>query len=274
MELTIKQSICPTIRNLNLESSNKTIQAISNSRMFKHLAVAAGVALLVATLATPPGWILGGAGLLGLISGLFSLVITGSLESKFISKSNQTTSFEITAIFRAIQKFFGKKLYNEIGDTKILLGSFPTENSVSELINQNNVAAFLSLNSEWECKPRGFFQPSNYALTQTKQTFTNGEKTATYQRIDAEDHKLMTIEQINNAADAIKEALTSNPDGKVYVHCRGGVGRSAQAVAGYLIKYKKMTANEAANQIKMFRKQSTIYKKMGALAQFEAFCKL
>ena len=106
----------------------------------------------------------------------------------------------------------------------------------------------------------------------TQANFNVNEHAVTYQRINAEDHKLLTNEQLNAAADAIDNALQKNPNGNVYVHCRGGVGRSAQAVAGYLIKYKQMTAQAAANLIKTHRKESTIHKKMEALEQFKKYC--
>jgi hypothetical protein len=176
--------------NTNHGSIEKSFQSILNFRIVKHISIAAGVALLVATLATPPGWFIGGVGLSGIISGLFSLAITACFEAKFFSMSDQKSSFEITATIRTIQKFFGKKLYNKIGENRILLGSFPTRNSVSELMNEENVTAFLSLNANWECLPRGFFGPSIHSSCEKKKVFQDDKHKATYQRVEAEDHKL------------------------------------------------------------------------------------
>lgn len=56
---------------------------------------------------------------------------------------------------------------------------------------------------------------------------------------------------LDRGADYINSAI--NKKKKVYVHCKSGIGRSASAVAAYLIKYRGMPVNAAVNHIRSQR---------------------
>jgi protein-tyrosine phosphatase len=53
---------------------------------------------------------------------------------------------------------------------------------------------------------------------------------------------------LDQGADWIVDALQKK--GKVYVHCKSGIGRSASMVVAYLVKYRGMPANAAATFVR------------------------
>ena len=48
---------------------------------------------------------------------------------------------------------------------------------------------------------------------------------------------------LHQGADTIHEV--AKREGKIYVHCKSGIGRSASLVLAYLVKHKKMRADDA-----------------------------
>ncbi len=72
------------------------------------------------------------------------------------------------------------------------------------------------------------------------------EVKATYQRFPIGDFGLPTSEQMNSILDAIDEGLQAKH--KIYLHCRGGIGRTGTTVGCYLVRHGK-TGAEALNQL-------------------------
>lgn len=74
-----------------------------------------------------------------------------------------------------------------------------------------------------------------------------------YLTIDICDRNYSDIKQyFENSNCFIDNAI--NNGGKVFVHCKSGISRSATIVLAYLIKVKKMPLNLALNSIKSKRK--------------------
>ena len=89
--------------------------------------------------------------------------------------------------------------------------------------------------------------------------------------IEVKDHDLMSPEKMDEAAEFIHNNIQNGKT--VYVHCRAGVGRSATAIAAYLIKHKSMDIVDIISAIEGFRPASTIGKKMQALTNYQEWLK-
>jgi len=77
-----------------------------------------------------------------------------------------------------------------------------------------------------------------------------------YLWLPVKDHSAPTLYQFNIGIKAIEEAVKNNQ--KVYVHCKHGHGRSPTLVAGYFIKSKGMTPEEAVELIRSKRPETHI----------------
>jgi protein-tyrosine phosphatase len=278
--------ISPT-RTTSLKSdSTLTICAkvICNSRIIKHVAFATGVALAVSLLVTPPGWFVGGIGALAAVSFLFSLLTTACLEKIFAGKSNQVLSFEFAAMIREWKKFRGIRQYDEIplsgkpgsqSKGKLFLGAIPTKDDAEKLtkdgalgsdgITKTKIDVFISINRPWETETRGFYvAPKGTELVgkesvPTKRIEAVKDGGVTFERVDVPDHTILDPRQLATAADMIQKHINAGKN--VYIHCRAGVGRSAQAVRAYLVLHEEIAVEDAGKKIKDYRINSTIMKK-------------
>ena len=190
-----------------------------------------------------------------------SIAVAVALYCKFcLSKSQKKELvFELSAISRMVSTT--TNTFDKIQGHDIYLGSMPNQVSRDyDKMRRENIGAILCVTEEWETMPMGLSQP--YTKQQWKEEF--GEDS--YLRINQKDHTLLDIDNMDRAADFINERIQSGQ--KVYVHCRGGVGRSATAIAAYLIKYKKLSCDQAIAIIKSSRPSSTIANKKARLEEF------
>ncbi|MCC5832238.1 MAG: dual specificity protein phosphatase family protein [Chlamydiales bacterium] len=236
--------------------NSPTARTLETSIVFAGLAGATLFLLIYfQIMAPPPRWmmaaIVGGGLALGVILGF-------GLQLPF--KGKQKLEFEYSALAR----MFKSKNYNEIIELenkhKIFLGALPNRfrNNAEHLVNEEGVKGILSLNEDWEVK-----QANGLMLPYTDSDYTElGVKS---ERMTVKDHTLLSDEQLNEAAEKIKEMLEI---GNVYVHCRAGVGRSAMAVAAYLIMYNNSTVEDACTLIETKRPNSTIRKKERRLNEY------
>ena len=77
------------------------------------------------------------------------------------------------------------------------------------------------------------------------------------------------IKIINETNEIIKTELENNK--KILVHCYAGRSRSVSIIIGYLIKYHKMTYNEAEQLIKSKRLDNEININIGFIAQLKKY---
>lgn len=240
---------------------------IGRSRVFRALVIT-GVAIggLFALASNPAGWMIA-----AVAAGAFVVSMVGcvALDGGF-----QQTAFELTAL----QRLMGCRgeNYNEVyrlpTGERLFLGALPNRigGYGEKLVQRHGVKATLSINEPWERAPFGLSQP--YTARDWN------DLGVTYGEITVFDHTLLSFEQLDQAADFIHANVAKH--GNAYVHCRAGVGRSAMAIAAYLIKHQGKSADEAARIIKAGRPQSTIMKKLAdkpekgeqGLRSYQAFC--
>lgn len=239
---------------------------LAKSRIFRAILFAAAAVTVVtlvsaafvavaAALANPATWVV-----------LVAVAVTALAFAIIIQlpcKGKQKMSFECTAFLRLF-----RKQYNEINfgkknhEGKIFLGALPNRltNDGEKLKKKEGISAVLSLNEQWERKPVGVSLPYN--------SRSWGLQKGYYKKIEALDHKLLDTKALHEAADFIHKHISAGEN--VYIHCRAGVGRSAMAVAAYLIKYQGKTVKQACEIIKTSRPRSTIKNKTSALDAFKA----
>ena len=235
-------------------------QAIGNSRIVRHLLFASGTALAVALFATPPGLgIVAFAAIVGVLT--FSITTITQLLVEMYWRP-EVFSFELNALLN-----FRKGDFDAILPDQLYLGAMPNRAGLPfamsnwDRLRKLKIGAVLSVNEDWERKLRG---PS---IPYTERDYQR-EKIS-YLPITSKDHFPLDIPKLEQSADFIHENLKAGK--RVYVHCRAGRGRSAMAVAAYLMKYRNLNAQQAMNFVKARRPVSSIRKKANALHEYAAF---
>jgi atypical dual specificity phosphatase len=138
--------------------------------------------------------------------------------------------------------------YNQINDD-LVLGALPLKNKghIEELKNlakkENKELGVLTIVEPWELEEH---------LLSSPVTLKDWDKQGVEQEtISVEDHKPLNFEELNKAVKFITDQIKK---GKiVYVHCKAGKGRSAMAVAAYLIKTEKFKNKDVAEVINFIK---------------------
>jgi protein-tyrosine phosphatase len=210
--------------------------------------------------------LLTGASVACALTGGTPLLITAGVIAvialSILIKDKNRIGFEWTSLFQRAAKAPDQR-FNEIkigeNSTKIFLGGMPNKLAKDgDQLKANGIGAVLSVVEPWEHEQIGYSCP--YSDQEYEQAGIIRYK------IDHKDHTPLTVDKMDQAADFIDQQIREGI--KVYVHCRAGVGRSAMAVAAYLIKYKGMRVEEAMKTITTSRPISTIRKKQSALQGF------
>jgi protein-tyrosine phosphatase len=259
--------------------------------------LAAAAALVIGLAANPVGWIattlsvstLAAKAILGvsITTALIGLnLIAYALASK---KTRQMVAFEFTAArlllleSKIVQWLFKVKTYDQIPldipglvleDTnsasrgaKLFLGALPNQYGFEQgLRDLGEKGAVFSVNEAFELAPLGLSLPFTTNDWQKKGIEHSG--------MIAFDHELLTPEQMDFAADQIHKWVQQG--NTIFVHCRGGVGRSATVIAAYLMKYafrngERLSLEEICALIKKYRPRSTIFNKIPALLVYDAY---
>ncbi len=76
-------------------------------------------------------------------------------------------------------------------------------------------------------------------------------KNVKYLHVPTEDLSAPDIEQIDHAIDFIHKQIQNNEP--VMVHCAAGIGRTGAILACYLVKYHKLSAKDAIDQVRKER---------------------
>jgi atypical dual specificity phosphatase len=210
-----------------------------NSRVFKAVVLTTATVAAFALVLNPPAWILAAAAVATFVWSIWAVS----------PASPRVIADEVSMEFATIRRLFNEKNFSEIKGTNVLLGSIPNRLS-GDMKKLEGVGAILSVNDPWERKPMGL------SLPYEKEEWEKAN--VRYFEMNQPDHIPLSVKRANLAADWIHEQVSLGK--KVLVHCRAGKGRSATAVAAYLIKYKGMSVDEASQLIKTCRSVSNIMK--------------
>ena len=97
-------------------------------------------------------------------------------------------------------------------------------------------------------------------------------KDVNYLHVSSNDMGVPEFADLTFAVDFIHRRITNNEP--VMVHCLAGLGRTGTILACYLIKYQKMSANEATEKVRKERPGSIqSYPQEEIIFRFEKFLK-
>ncbi len=267
-ETAIDESRVALLESGDLEGFNKLEEGLKNSRLYVASKVGT-VALIVTTVAlaiilgalvsTPFGWAVIAGIVLASAIGARILGIGGTLLY-YLAKDG--VKDKISMDFSIVERIQKKKQnehhnYDPIFETenksRLFLGALPNRVTADiEDLRKEGVKAVVSVNQPWERRPWSISVPYSDADYQ--------KVGMDYKKLQVDDHTYPSVEQLNDVANYIHGKMEKGEN--VYVHCRAGHGRSAMLIAAYLIKHRGMSAEEAVEQIKGIRHQSTVGKKL------------
>ncbi len=238
-------------------------KALARSK-FVQMGVMVGVTMgvLLALACNPVGWVATTIGvsfavakfLFVAVSFIVAFGMNVVLQKKFIAK--------LICEMSAFVRLFSSDNYHNIitvdGKT-LFLGAIPNALTDAEMLQKElgENGTVISVNESWERLPGGVLVPF------TKESYK--KLGINYVTEDALDHITLGADQLNRLADQINDAMEK---GNTYVHCKAGVGRSATAVAAYLIKYHGKTIEEACSLLNQQRPQVTVFKRISGLVAF------
>jgi len=127
------------------------------------------------------------------------------------------------------------KWWNYI-DSNVILGALPFRVDIPKLYKEG-VRAVINTCDEYEGPVDLYVK---YGITQLY--------------IPCADYTSPSMEQIEKALTFIQDQISN---GKIYIHCKAGRGRSATIVMCYLISTKKITAIQAQKQLLLARSHAS-----------------
>lgn len=155
-------------------------------------------------------------------------------------------------------------------DFQIVLGALPLtyKGSVgggsAEGMRNDGITHVLSLNERFELEPTIYSTPLNDEQY--------GEQGINRKHLSTPDFLPPDIETLRKGVTFLNDAIKE--EGKVYVHCKAGVGRSASTVIAYLMVVKGRSFEEAYRIVKRSRSATAINnKQMEGIMAFATHCK-
>lgn len=198
----------------------------------------------------------------------FLFVAGGTLILTFLQQINalglKRLKNELAFELGSIKWRFKKNWYNEISlsttpDPKmgrLFLSAKPSKDvqhlELLEAQEKVHVHHILTLLEDWEHEPNWFNSPYSQQDLEERRTSRT--------EYPIPDHSYPSVAQLNAMADTIDATIQRGEN--IVVHCKAGQGRSAMAVAAYLIKHQGFSAEQAAQKILQHRPTSTIRKKL------------
>jgi len=247
-------------------------------KIIRAVVVGGLAALTVFLVSNPVGWVVAavGAGVFaGYLLGQFAIPTIKDCIKHGVSPK-QMVEFKMSAWQRLngmrgvslCEWMSGKRgkninhVFTHQSGAKLYLSALPNKNDPAfrDLIESGKIGAVVSINEPWEVNHKigdsDPYTPSDYEDRDIK-----------YRPYVFEDHGLVQEALLDQTSKAIEEALLTGKD--CIVHCRAGVGRSSQLIAGNLIRFQNRSDVQAARLIKNGnganlegRSQATIMKKL------------
>lgn len=167
----------------------------------------------------------------------------------FIAYKNRHTIAYVASLYACVFKnFIGITKYtwfNEINDN-IILGGIPLQNkNHPKKFQEMGVTDVICLAEEFELK-------TTTCVTTPVSPSTWQQQGIQFKHLPAKDFLPVSMETLDQAVARMHE-IVDRKRGKVYAHCKAGVGRSAMVVICYLIKHKGYSAEAALAFVKAKR---------------------
>ena len=177
-----------------------------------------------------------------LTGNLFLLLIPIFLLSYYI----KSIVFEVLVLEYIIESSLGLRDWYNYVDDDLYLGAIPMESMdhKSHLALDLKVEAVLSILEDYEFR----------CITLSGRPVQPDEwkrEDMDHLQLNSFDFYPPSFEILDQGADWINSYLIKGK--KVYCHCKAGVGRSASVVIAYFMKYKKMSAVAAYEELKSRR---------------------
>eukprot|EP01041_Mallomonas_annulata_P006631 gene6632-13437_t len=184
-------------------------------------------------------------------------VVTGNIFSLllpllWIAYFIKNILFELLLLENIIESNMGlRDWYNRVDDG-LYLGGLPMESMdhKSVLALDLKIEAVLSILEDFE------YRTGTLAGRAVQPEDWKREDMA-HSQLVSKDFYPPSFEVLEQGADWINMQLIQNK--KVYCHCKSGIGRSASVIIAYFIKYKRMSAEAAYNDLRSHR--SVIFSK-------------
>lgn len=114
--------------------------------------------------------------------------------------------------------------FSRVIPEKLVVGALPLANfGHADQLDQMGITDYLSVVEDDEFNPKFLSVPVKHQSNEH------------WLQIPCADHNPLTLQDLDRAADWIHEKIEHG--GQVYVHCKGGKGRSVITVIAYLMKY-------------------------------------
>ena len=209
-----------------------------------------------------------------------AIIQSANLQKELVGMMQYYGRYSIGLLYNQVRSYIssfkgsedtGWDWYNKIGDYEkgsLFLSALPVKSSGTDSLEdmkREKIGAVLSVTEVFETQSEGYITspigPETYAENKIK-----------HLHIPTPDCETIFFELVLRGVEFVHWCLSKGIS--IDVHCKAGRGRSFLIVVGYLIKYQKMTAEEAFAHVQKMRPQSGFNKERAewnTLTKFEEF---